>query len=173
MGEVQMTPKESKNHEVQIFEANLEHLKFAAEICQMIKEAAKIRGTGIAQRKPAYIRKKIKEGKAVIALKGDGHVAGFCYIESWGEKKNFIANSGLIVSPDLRKLGLAKKIKEKIFLLSQKKFPHAKMFGISTSPAVLKINYSLGYRPVTFDHLTDDEVVGDWTHPIVQNTYPK
>ena len=142
---------------IHIVEASEEHFKYAKIVCHLIEEAAKVRGTGIAKRKSSYIKQKMKDGKAVIALSSDGLVAGFCYIESWGAGKNFVANSGLIVAPTFRGLGLAKKIKEEIFRLTLKKFPHAKMFGISTSPAVLKINYSLGYRPVTFDHLTDDE----------------
>jgi len=140
-----------------IVEAGKEHLIYAKTICQLIEEAAKMRGTGIAKRKPSYIKQKMKDGKAVIALTSDKVVAGFCYIESWGIAKNFVANSGLIVAPEFRGLGLAKKIKEEIFLLSRKRFPNAKMFGITTSPAVMRINYTLGYRPVSFDHLTDDE----------------
>ncbi len=142
---------------IEIVDAGKEHLIYAKVICHLIEEAAKVRGTGIAKRKPSYLKQKMKDGKAVIALTGDGLVVGFCYIESWGTGKNFVANSGLVVAPAFRGLGLAKKIKEKIFLLSRKKFPKAKMFGITTSPAVMKINYSLGYRPVSFDHLTDDE----------------
>jgi len=142
---------------IQILEATEEHFKFARNVCSLIEEAAKIRGTGIAKRKSSYIKQKIKDGKAVIAIASNSVVAGFCYIESWGTGKGFVANSGLIVAPAFRGLGLAKKIKEEIFLLSLKIFPGSKMFGITTSPAVMKINYSLGYRPVTFDHLTDDE----------------
>ena len=145
------------NKEFNIVVAGKEHLIYAKVVCQLIEEAAKMRGTGIAKRKPAYIRQKMKDGKAVIALTSDNVVAGFCYIESWGVNKNFVANSGLIVAPDYHGLGLAKKIKEEIFLLSRKKFPKAKMFGITTSPAVMRINYTLGYRPVSFDHLTDDD----------------
>ncbi len=133
------------------------HLKYAEEVCKTIEEAAKIRGTGIAKRKPEYIREKIKDGKSVIALTDDGKFAGYCYIESWGAEKDFVANSGLIVKDEYRTLGLGKIIKEAAFKLSRKKFPNAKMFGITTNPAVMKINYSLGYRPVTFDHLTDDD----------------
>lgn len=146
-----------KDKQIHIIEASKEHFAHAKTVCNLIEEAAKVRGTGIAKRKVSYIKQKMKDGKAVIALSSDGLVAGFCYIESWGEGKNFVANSGLIVAPECRGLGLAKKIKEEIFRLTLKRFPQAKMFGISTSPAVLKINYSLGYRPVTFDHLTDDE----------------
>jgi hypothetical protein len=142
---------------IEIIEAGKDHLVYAETVCHLIEEAAKVRGTGIAKRDPSYIKQKIKDGKAVIALTSDKLVAGFCYIESWGASKNFVANSGLIVTPEFRGFGLAKKIKEEIFLLSRKKFPKAKMFGITTSPAVMKINYSLGYRPVSFDHLTDDE----------------
>jgi hypothetical protein len=145
------------NKHIEIVEASSDHFKFAETVCMLIEEAAKVRGTGIAKRKASYIKKKMEDGKAVIAIASDSVVAGFCYIESWGASKNFVANSGLIVAPAFRGLGLAKKIKEEIFRLTLKRFPEAKMFGITTSPAVMKINYSLGYRPVTFDHLTDDE----------------
>jgi hypothetical protein len=143
--------------QIEIVEATIDHYKFAKTVCMLIEEAAKVRGTGIAKRKSSYIKQKMKNGKAVIAIASNSVVAGFCYIESWGANKNFVANSGLIVAPAFRGLGLAKKIKEEIFRLTLKRFPEAKMFGITTSPAVMKINYSLGYRPVTFDHLTDDE----------------
>ncbi|MEZ4849041.1 MAG: GNAT family N-acetyltransferase [Bacteroidia bacterium] len=140
--------------EVKIYIATKAHLKYAQSICDLIESAAKARGTGIAKREPQYIEKKINEGKAVIALAGET-LAGFCYIESWGHDK-FVANSGLIVNPDFRQLGLAGKIKKKIFRLSRKKFPDAKIFGITTSLAVMKINSKLGYKPVTFSELTDD-----------------
>src|SRR3989338_1952649 len=81
---------------------------------------------------------------------------GFCYIESWGHDK-FVANSGLIVHENYRKTGLAKQIKTRILELSRHKFPHAKLFGITTSLAVMKINTDLGYKPVTFSELTDDD----------------
>lgn len=146
-----------ENNKVTIVTATEEHYKYAEEICQTIEEAAKVRGTGIAKREPEYIKTKMREGKAVIALTKDGRFAGFCYIESWGKEKNFVANSGLIVVPEFRELGLGKMIKKAAFELSRKKFPNAKLFGITTSPAVMKINYQLGYRPVTFAQLTDDE----------------
>lgn len=141
---------------VQIANATEEHLKYAEDVCKLIEESAKVRGTGIAKRKPEYIQKKISEGKAVIALV-NGKLGGFCYIESWGAQKNYVANSGLIVAPEFRSLGLGKLIKKAAFELSTNKFPDAKLFGITTSPAVMKINYDLGYRPVTFHQLTDDE----------------
>lgn len=135
--------------------ADVSHHHFASTICQMMEEAAKVRGTGIAKREPEYIKKKMTEGKAVIALNGES-VVGFCYIESWEEKK-YVANSGLIVHPDYRKTGLARAIKSAIFKLSREMFPEAKLFGITTSLAVMKINSDLGYKPVTFSELTKDE----------------
>ena len=118
--------------------------------------SAKARGTGIAKRTPEYICQKINEGKAVIALTADGEWVGFCYIEAWGHD-SFVANSGLIVSPAFRKSGIAKKIKEKVFLLSREKYPDAKIFGLTTGLAVMKINSDLGYEPVTYSELTDDD----------------
>lgn len=129
---------------------------YAEAICKMIEEAAKARGTGIAKREPTYIKKKIDAENSVIALV-DGKLAGFCYIETW-EHGRYVANSGLIVNPEFRNMGLAKKIKKKAFELSQEKFPGSKMFGITTSLAVMKINAELGYKPVTFSELTQDEV---------------
>ncbi|MBC7391244.1 MAG: GNAT family N-acetyltransferase [Opitutaceae bacterium] len=132
------------------------HLPFAEQICKEIEESAKARGTGIAKRNPEYIKQKMREGKAIIALTEDAELAGFCYIESWGHDK-FVANSGLIVVPSFRLGGLATLIKEEAFKLSLTRFPGAKLFGLTTSPAVMKINALLGYEKVQFAQLTDDE----------------
>ncbi len=119
-------------------------------------ESAKARGTGIAKRTPEYIQMKMNEGKAVIALTAEGTWVGFCYIEAW-EHEKYVANSGLIVSPAFRKSGVAREIKRKVFELSRKKYPHAKIFGLTTGLAVMKINSELGYEPVTYSELTNDE----------------
>ena len=139
---------------VEIYIATPEHFRYAHDICHLIKEAAAQRGTGIAERAPEYIRAKMAEGKAVIAL-GDDEVAGFCYIETWDHGK-YAVNSGLIVSPKFRKQGLARRIKRRAFELSRMLYPEAKLFGITTSLAVMKINSELGYEPVTFSELTGD-----------------
>jgi hypothetical protein len=136
--------------------ASAQHADYASIICDEMAESAKARGTGIAQRSPEYVADKMLEGKAVIALHKDGTWAGFCYIETWSHG-DFVANSGLIVNPIYRKAGLAKAIKEKIFALSRKKYPEAKIFGLTTGLAVMKINSDLGYEPVTYSELTQDE----------------
>jgi len=136
--------------------AGEKHCIFADEICREMEESAKVRGTGIAKRSPEYVQKKICEGKAVIAMDEKNQFAGFSYIESWSHEC-FVANSGLIVNPKYRKSGLARQIKKRIFDLSRKKYPNAKIFGITTSLAVLKLNSEIGYKPVTFSELTDDE----------------
>ncbi|RZL44094.1 MAG: GNAT family N-acetyltransferase [Pedobacter sp.] len=133
-----------------------EHHVFAEEIVTEMAESAKARGTGIAKRSPEYIAGKMQEGKAVIAFHKDGTWAGFCYIETWSHGQ-FVANSGLIVSPKYRKAGLAHAIKEEIFNLSRTLYPKAKIFGLTTGLAVMKINSDLGYEPVTYSELTQDE----------------
>ncbi|MCJ0741871.1 GNAT family N-acetyltransferase [Pedobacter montanisoli] len=133
-----------------------EHRVFAEEIVTEMAESAKARGTGIAKRSPEYVANKMQEGKSVIAFHKDGTWAGFCYIETWSHGQ-FVANSGLIVSPKFRKAGLAKAIKEEIFSLSRKLYPKAKIFGLTTGLAVMKINSDLGYEPVTYSELTQDE----------------
>jgi hypothetical protein len=133
-----------------------EHHVFAEEIVTEMAESAKARGTGIAKRSPEYIAGKMQEGKAVIAFHKDGTWAGFCYIETWSHGQ-FVANSGLVVSPKYRKVGLAHAIKESIFKLSRTLYPKAKIFGLTTGLAVMKINSDLGYEPVTYSELTQDE----------------
>jgi hypothetical protein len=139
-----------------ITEAGKDHLNYVPDIQKAIEEAARVKGTGLAKRSAEYLTKKIREGKAIIAVTDSGDFAGFCYIESWGHEK-FVANSGLIVLEKYRGNGLAMKIKARAFRLSRKVFPDAKMFGLTTSLAVMKINSALGYKPVTFSELTDDD----------------
>jgi len=143
------------DNEIEVLIADDSHVKYVDTILDTIANAAKIRGTGIARRTPEYLTQKILEGKAIIALDNDVF-AGFCYIETWGNKQ-FVANSGLIVVEKYRGKGLAKKIKNMAFNLSRTRFPEAKLFGLTTGAAVMKINYELGYRPVTYAELTDDE----------------
>jgi hypothetical protein len=139
-----------------IIVATEDHLGFAQFIADEMESSAKARGTGIAKRDPEYIKMKMREGKAIIAFAKDGTWAGFCYIETWSHGQ-FVANSGLIVAPQFRKGGLAKAIKGEIFKLSRKKYPEAKIFGLTTGLAVMKINSDLGYEPVTYSELTNDE----------------
>ena len=146
--------KTSSTFVVQI--AGAEHLKFAEDLCKLYEDSAKKRGTGIAKRDPEYIKEKILQEKGIIAITADNHIAGFCYIETW-EGKNYVANSGLIVKEEFRHHGLAKKIKKFVFEHTRKKFPQAKIFGITTSLAVMKLNSDLGYKPVTFSELTQDD----------------
>lgn len=141
---------------VSIQVATKKHASYAQEICELIEASAKQRGTGIAKRSPEYIIDKINEGKAILALTPTEELAGFCYIESWGAKK-YVANSGLVVAEKFRGTGLGKNIKKKAFDHSRKVFPNAKLFGLTTSLPVMKINSDLGYSPVTYNQLTTDE----------------
>lgn len=141
---------------IRVREATPDDKKYAETITEEMAESAKARGTGIAKRSPDYIEAKMDEGKAVIALTDDGTWVGFCYIEAWQHGK-YVANSGLIVSPPFRKSGVAREIKRKVFELSRKKYPDAKIFGLTTGLAVMKINSDLGYEPVTYSELTTDE----------------
>lgn len=135
--------------------AGKEHLDFVPRICDEIADSAQKRGTGISRRKPEDLVSKILAGKAIIATL-DGEWAGFCYIESW-DNDRFVSNSGLIVAPPFRKLGLATMLKSKAVELAQIKFPHARIFGLTTSAAVMKINSDLGFKPVVYSSLPQDE----------------
>lgn len=144
------------NKAFKILVANSTHTIYAQQICDEMESSAKARGTGIAKRTPDYVANKMNEGKAVVALTQNDEWAGFCYIESWSHGE-YVANSGLIVAPQFRNSGLAKQIKQKIFELSRTIYPEAKIFGLTTGLAVMKINSDLGYEPVTYSELTQDE----------------
>jgi hypothetical protein len=144
------------NQQIIIRVAKPEDKTYSKIITDEMEASAMARGTGIAKRSPEYIEQKIDEGKAVIALTQDGKWVGFCYIETWSHGE-YVANSGLIVVPGYRKSGVAKSIKQKIFDLSREKYPEAKIFGLTTGLAVMKINSDLGYEPVTYSELTQDE----------------
>lgn len=143
-------------NQIEVIVAGAEHVGFVDEVLDTINRAAKVRGTGIAKRSPEYVRQKMLEHKAVLAIYQKTQFAGFSYIESWSNKK-FVANSGLIVAPEFRGIGLAKRIKRRVFDLSREMFPDAKIFSLTTGEAVMKMNSELGFRPVTFPSLTDDE----------------
>ena len=144
-----------KLEDISVEVASEKHLVYVDEILQAIENAAKIRGTGIARRKPDYLAQKIKEAKAVIALY-QGRFAGFSYIETW-EHKRYVTTSGLIVHPDFRGLGVAKKIKDMTFSLARTRWPNAKIFSLTSGAAVMVMNTQLGYKPVTFAELTTDD----------------
>ena len=144
-----------REKEIDVMIAEACHEEYVDTILQTIEEAAKVRGTGIAKRTHEYVAQKMKEGKAVIALSGTTF-AGFSYIESWGNKQ-YVTTSGLIVHPNYRHLGIAKKIKDMTFTLARTRWPHAKIFSLTSGAAVMTMNTQLGYQPVTFADLTDDE----------------
>ena len=145
-----------ETHNIIVRVATAKDNHYAFTITDEMQSSAQARGTGIAKRSPDYIEKKMKEGKAVIAVTEDNIWVGFCYIEAWGHDQ-FVANSGLIVAPAFRKTGIAKQIKRRVFDLSKERYPTAKIFGLTTGLAVMKINSDLGYEPVTYSELTDDE----------------
>ncbi len=143
-----------ENNSISVVFADPSHTRYARQICDLIYESALQRGTGIAKRSPEYIAAKITGGKAVVALDGE-QLVGFSYIECWGHG-DFVATSGLIVAPAYRHQGLADRIKRRTFELARRRFPYAKIFSITTSLPVMKLNSRLGYVPVTFSELTED-----------------
>ena len=143
--------------EIEVMVADASHEKYVDTILETMAAAAKVRGTGIAKRTHEYLATKMRETKAVIALAGD-RFAGFSYIETWGNKQ-YVTTSGLIVHPDFRGLGVSKHIKDMTFTLARTRWPKAKIFSLTSGSAVMKMNTQLGYVPVTFADLTDDDVL--------------
>lgn len=142
-------------------------VKYVYPILKEMERSAAARGTGIAKRSAQSLCQKIYEGKAVIAIvrKEEGAAdeqewAGFSYIEAWGDGA-FVSNSGLIVNPVYRKAGVAKAIKQEIFALSRRRYPGASIFSITTGAAVMKMNHSLGFQPVTYAEITQDSKFWD------------
>lgn len=164
---------EQQTVDIDVMVADESHEKYVDIILDTIEAAAKVRGTGIAKRTHEYVAQKMKEGKVIIALKGE-EFAGFTYIESWGNKQ-YVATSGLIVPDKFRHLGLAKRIKHAAFQLARLRWPKAKLFSLTSGSAVMKMNTELGYMPVTFADLTDDEAFwkgcqGCINHDVLERT---
>ncbi|MDR0538796.1 MAG: GNAT family N-acetyltransferase [Tannerellaceae bacterium] len=141
--------------EIDVMVADASHEIYVDTVLATIKAAAIARKTGIAERTHDFVATKMREGKAIIALAGD-EFAGFTYIESWGNKK-YVATSGLIVAEKYRGIGLARRIKDASFALARLRWPKAKIFSLTSGAAVMKMNTELGYVPVTYSELTDDE----------------
>lgn len=148
--------KAAESYDFILEETKAEHVFYLNEICEETLLSAKARGTGISSRPPELLEKKMREGEAVIAITRDGRWAGFAFISSW-ENGKYVSNSGLIVAPEFRHTGLAKRIKRKIFELSRKKYPEAHIFSLTTGLAVMKMNHELGFEPVTYAELPNDE----------------
>lgn len=129
--------------------------KYVDIILETIRDAARKRGTGIAERTHEYLATKMRESKAILALCGD-KFAGFSYIETWGNK-HYVTTSGLIVHPDFLGQGIAKRIKDYTFTLARVRWPKAKIFSLTSGDAVMKMNTRLGYVPVSYNQLTDDD----------------
>ena len=162
--------------EIDIMVADASHEPYVDIVLATIEAAAKVRGTGIAARTHEYLATKMKEGKAIIALAGE-EFAGFTYIESWGNKQ-YVATSGLIVTEKYRGIGLAKRIKDASFALARLRWPKAKLFSLTSGAAVMKMNTDLGYVPVTFADLTDDDAFwrgceGCVNHDVLMRTQRK
>ncbi len=140
---------------IEIRIATQEDIQYAQTISDWYVISSKERGTGIATRSPEYIETRMLNGNAIIAFV-DKELAGFCYVEVFSSGE-YISNSGLIVTHNFRKMGLAKKIKKVAFNHARDTHPDAKVFGITTSDIVMNINSDLGYRPASFKQLTDDD----------------
>lgn len=136
--------------------ATVEDQRYAAIIASEIEASAKARGTGISKHSPETLCQKMQEGKAVIALTKSDEWVGFIYMKTW-ENGEFVSHSGLIVSPQWRRMGVARAMKEKIFELTRQKFPEARIFGITTALATMKINSRLGLEPVTFSEIVHED----------------
>lgn len=165
--------KDTYDIDIDVMVADESHEIYVDTILDTIEAAAKVRGTGIAKRSEDYITQKMREGKVIIALAGE-EFAGFSYIESWGNKQ-YVATSGLIVADRFRNHGLAKRIKQAAFQLARLRWPKAKLFSLTSGSAVMKMNTELGYFPVTFADLTDDEAFwrgcnGCVNHDVLQRT---
>lgn len=148
-------PQISDRKDFIVEKTNSTHIRWIDTICEETLLSAIARGTGISGRSPEILKEKIVKGEAIIAFAKDGTWAGFSYISSW-ENDSYVSNSGLIVAPEFRHTGLAKKIKKKIFELSIEKYPKAKIFSLTTGSAVMKMNHELGFEPVTYSELTKD-----------------
>jgi GNAT superfamily N-acetyltransferase len=134
--------------------------KYAFFIAKEMADSAVARGSGIGHRSIEFLCQKMESGEAIIAVTASERWVGFSYIEKWQDGK-FISNSGMIVSPPYRRQGVATGIKKRIFELSRQQYPTANIFSITTGLAIMKLNSSLGFKPVTYSEITSDQQFWD------------
>ncbi len=139
-----------------ILTATEAHSGYASQISELIAEGAKSRGIGRGGRPAAYLVQKMNDGHAIIAFSPAGQLAGFSFLDIW-EGGRYVANAGFIVAPAFRGQSLGRDIKVKAFELARNLFPEAKIFGITTTPAVIHLNNSLGYVAAPYSELPQDE----------------
>ena len=132
-----------------------EHVLFAHEIEKLLKQAATEKSRGLNIKKRDYIAEKILNGNAIVATK-DGNLAGFCYLRR-REKANYVSISGIVLMPEYRKGGLSKAIVKEAFDLARTKYPQAKIFSLTTSPTIMRINNENGYKPVNYSRLSTSD----------------
>ncbi|MEJ7557980.1 MAG: hypothetical protein WKF66_06695 [Pedobacter sp.] len=130
--------------------ATINDIKYVDEIIRETEASAVAKGTGISKRTPESVAQKMRDGKAVIALTSAGRWVGFSYFDTW-ENAKFVSNSGLIVAPEFRQSGVARSIKDRVFKISRRTYPTAKIFSITSGTAIMKMN--------SFDHTyTSNEI---------------
>jgi N-acetylglutamate synthase-like GNAT family acetyltransferase len=131
------------------------HIHFAREIELLFEQATSEKSIGLTLKSGKYIGKKIIQGEAVIATK-QGRLAGICYLRH-RDDDNFISISGVVVVPQFRKMGLAKMMINEIFEMARNKYPKAKIFSLTTSPEVMRINSLSGYKPINYSKLSSSD----------------
>lgn len=137
--------------------ATSEDYKYIGVIIEEMTLSAAKRGVHIIPRTPEYIMEKMNAGLAVIAINPENDEwVGFCCIEVWAHGK-YVANSGLIVSPQYRGIGISRDIKITLFKQCRSKFPAARLFSLSTSPAVQHVNEELGYKVIPHADMLKDK----------------
>jgi GNAT superfamily N-acetyltransferase len=124
----------------------------AREAAALIRRAS--RDHDIARRATPFLRDKILSGKAVLALHED-RLVGFGYFSDW-EGGRFVSHSGLVVDDAFRGRGLGRRMKTRLMQAGARRFPEATVMSLTTSPAVLAMNRSLGFRKVPVERLTTD-----------------
>lgn len=132
--------------------SNENHTPFAREIELLFEQVTNEKSIGINLKKGQYIGEKIIKGDAIIATK-QGRLAGFCYLRN-RNNDDYVSISGIVVVPQFRRLGLAKMMIEEIFQVARKKYPKAKLFSLTTSPEVMRINSIHGYKTVNYSKLS-------------------
>lgn len=135
-------------------------VQYVDEIIAETESSAIARGSGIAKRTVEMVAEKMNSGRAVLAVTSSGEWVGFSYFEIW-ENGSFISNSGLIVAPKFRGTGVARSIKQRIFRMSRRMFPDAKIFSITSGSAIMRLNTELGFIPVGFEYITTDGTFWD------------
>jgi GNAT superfamily N-acetyltransferase len=121
---------------------------------QALLEVAHQSGAIVAGRSAEYVAAALKEKRAVVVVRGE-LLVGFATAHAW-QSEQYVSHSAMVVAPEFRGRGLARRMKALLIETSRRRWPNAAILSLTLSTQVERLNKSFGFEPVPYCDLTTD-----------------